>query len=183
MTDEKEKKVSFIPFHALNHFMRDGYRRDVIRTAVNGMRGLPKDLQRDIEKQIKRFVKVPGFRNSARAPLSLTAKHMPDAFEKSPDVVKAILAAWAELNAGLRQQVFDLLETRGWEMLPVDADRTKLPGFLTTWPEEEDFEVINQAFTEKYPDAGVESDDVSLMTVWLSGRLPVEANQKEETST
>jgi hypothetical protein len=182
MTDTNDKKVAFIPFHALNQFMRADYRSAVIRTTVLGMRDLPGGLRSALERQIKRHVSVPGFRNSAKAPLSLVARHLPDAFEKSPDLVKVVLAAWAEHHSGLRAQVFDLLTERGWEMLPQEADRTRLPGFLTVWPADEDFEKINRVFFEKYPQAGFESDDVSLMAVWLSGRLPVEVQGEAEES-
>jgi hypothetical protein len=86
--------------------------------------------------------------------------------------VAAILAAWTEAHAALKEKVQALLEARQWEILPIDADRTKLPGFITIWPRGENFEVINQAFKEMYPDTEVSDDDVSLMVVWISGRLP-----------
>ena len=174
MTEENEKEVSFLPFHALNHFMRDDFRRDVVRSAVLGMANLPGGLRSAIDRQVKRHVSVPGFRNSVKAPPALKARHLPDAFENQPDLVAAILAAWAEVRAGLRQEVFDLLTERGWELLPLDADRTKLPGFLTVWPEGEDFDVLNQAYAEKYPDSAATTDEVSLMAVWISTRLPVD---------
>lgn len=179
MSDQEKKELSFLPFHALNHFMREDYRRDVVRTALMGLAQLPSNFRSQIDRQVKRYVTVPGFRNSVKAPAALKARHLPDAFEKSPDLVAAVLAAWAEVRADLRQQMFDLLAERGWELLPVDADRTKLPGFLTIWPKGEDFEGINQAFLEKHPDSDASSDDVSLMTVWVSGRLPVDAEEDE----
>jgi hypothetical protein len=60
----------------------------------------------------------------------------------------------------------------------VEVDRTRLPGFLTQWPEEDDYEVIYEIFTEDYPDSDYGIDDVSLMAVWLSLRLPVEKISK-----
>lgn len=180
MTEQDEKQVSFLPFHALNHFMRDDYRRDVVRTAVMGLAKLPAGYRNSIDRYVRRFVSVPGFRNSAKAPAALKAKHLPDAFEKSADLVAAVLAAWSEVRSDLRQQVFDLLTERGWELLPLDADRTKLPGFITIWPRGEDFELINQAFEEKHPDTDATTDDISLMTVWVSGRLPVDGDDDED---
>jgi hypothetical protein len=43
---------------------------------------------------------------------------------------------------------------------------------MITWPKGEEFDVLNQAFQEMYPDQNFSSDDISLMVVWLSGRLP-----------
>jgi hypothetical protein len=175
------KQVSFLPFHALSRFMRDDFRLTVVRTALGSLNTLPNDLQRAIDKQTKRHVNVPGFRNSTKAPTSLKVKPLADAFEKRADLVGAILAAWAETQSELRQQMYDLLTERGWEVLPVDADRTKLPGFLTVWPANEDFDVLNEAFKERYPKAEVTTDDVSLMAVWVSTRLPLEAEGEEES--
>ena len=53
---------------------------------------------------IKRYVKLPGFRNSAQAPLSLKVKGSGEAFEKHPDFVAQVLMAWSELLPDLRQQ-------------------------------------------------------------------------------
>ncbi len=180
MTEHSDKQVAFLPFHALNEFMRSDYRREVIRTALLGPGALPDGIRKALERQVRRHVRVPGFRNSAKAPLSLTARHLPEAFEKNPELVKVVLAAWAARRTALGAQVYELLDERGWEMLPLEADRTKLPGFLTAWPAGEDFEKINQAFTEKYPQEPAETDDISLMTVWLSGRLPVDVEEGPE---
>jgi hypothetical protein len=66
-----------------------------------------------------------------------------------------------------------------WGILPLEADRTKLPGFLIYWPKGETFEVLYQSFSEKYPEAQVSLDEASLMAVWLSLRLPVNLVDEE----
>jgi hypothetical protein len=123
---------------------------------------------------------VPGFRDGSKAPTPLKVRPTAEAFEKSPDLVGAILAIWAQSNAELGQQIYDLLVERGWEVLPVEANRAKLPGFVPVWPKGEDFEAINQAFHEKYPQVEASQDDVSLMVVWVSGRLPYEIEGDDE---
>ncbi len=174
------KQVPFLPFHALSRFMRDDFRQTVVRTAMNAYPTLPNHLRAAIDKQTKRYVTVPGFRNSVKAPLALKIRSMHDAFEKRADLVGVILAAWAETQTVLRQQIYDLLISRGWEVLPLEADRTKLPGFLTVWPANEDFEVLNEAFKEKHPESEATTDDVSLMAAWISTRLPFEVEGEEE---
>ncbi|MBI3240686.1 MAG: hypothetical protein HYZ49_00115 [Chloroflexi bacterium] len=180
MTD---KTAQFLPFHALNEFMRHDYRLTVIRTALNALPGLPGHFRQPIDKMTKQVVRVPGFRNGAQAPASLKVVPVAEAFGKSPELVAAILAAWAEARTDLRQQVYDLLKGRGWEVLPPEADRAKLPGFLTKWPKGEDFDLLNKAFAEAHPDSTATTDDVSLMAVWVSGRLPLEAEEETTDET
>jgi len=177
MTDDS---AEFLPFHALNEFMRPDYRLTVVRAALAALPQLPPHVRAPIDSLTKQIVRVPGFRNSLQAPPPMRAGPMAAAFEQSPELVSAILAAWAETHADLRQNVYDLLKARSWEVLPPDADRTKLPGFLTHWPVGEDFEALNKAFSENYPDTVANSDDVSLMVVWMSGRLPYHDHQGEE---
>jgi hypothetical protein len=178
--NEEKSKMEFIPFHAINEFMRADYRMTILRSTLLALPELPSKTQASINKLTKKFVKVPGFRNSAKAPASVKAVSMVKAFEKQPKLVSEIIAAWAEANPELGQQIFELLKSYNWQILPLEADRTRLPGFLTQWPEDEDYEKIYDDFTEAYPDSKYGIDDVSLMAVWLSLRLPVEKVSKAE---
>ena len=175
-----DKKVQFFPFHAINDFMRPDYRLEVVRSTLYSLHDLPENMRAPIERLTRKVVQVPGFRNSARAPVNLRVKSTAEAFEKSHQLVAAILSAWSALHQELRGQVYNLLIARSWEILPPDADRTKLPGFLTKWPKGEDFEALNAVFAEKYPDSRASADDVSLMTVWISNRLPYQIEGQEE---
>ena len=174
------KQVQFLPFHAINDFMLDEYREQVIRLVLNSNDQLPAEHQITLEKLTRKRVSIPGFRNSAKAPVNLRLKGVNESFEKSPPLAAAILAAWAELHPELRQQVYDLLLAQEWEILPIEADRTKLPGFLPYWPFEQDFESLFQAYQTAYPESQVEQNDVSLMVVWLSTRLPYHKGDDNE---
>ena len=171
---EEKPKLEFIPFNAINEFMRTDYRMILLRNTMLALPELSPKTQASINKLTKKHVKVPGFRNSAKAPASVKAVSMVKPFEKQPKLVSAVISAWAESNSEMRQQVFRLLSGFGWKLLPVEADRTRLPGFLAQWPEEHDFEVIYDGITESYQDSEYGIDDVSLMAVWLSVRLPIE---------
>jgi hypothetical protein len=175
------EQVQFLPFHAINDFMLDEYREQVIRLVLSSNDQLPAVHQIALEKLTRKRVSIPGFRNSAKAPVNLRLKGVNESFEISPPLVAAILAAWAELHPELRQQVYDLLLAQEWEILPIDADRTKLPGFLPYWPFEQDFDGLYQAYQAAYPESAVEQDDVSLMVVWLSMRLPYHKGDVDET--
>jgi hypothetical protein len=180
MEPDAEKEVAFLPFHALNEFMLDDYRLEVIRSTLQALPNLPQTLREPVDQLTRKIVRVPGFRNGLKAPTQLKVRPMAEAFQKSPELVVAILAAWAEAHADLRQMVYDLLISRNWQILPADADRTVLPGFLTKWPKGEDFDMLNQAFSAMYPEVEIASNDVSLMIVWLSGRLPYQVGDEEE---
>lgn len=181
--EQGEKKAAFLPFHALNEFMTPDYRLEVIRSVLIALPDLPDSLRHPIDKLTGKLVKIPGFRNSLKAPIPLRIKPTIEAFEKSPNLVAAILSAWAENHANLREKVFTLLEQRKWEVLPIEADRSKLPGFLTIWPQGENFDGLNQAFKETFPEFETSNNDVSLMVVWLSGRLPYQFTETQESAS
>jgi hypothetical protein len=174
------KQAKFLPFHAINEFMLTEYRKDVVRTVLSNLSKLPENFQRKINGDIKRYVSVQGFRNSAQAPLPLKINGTILTFEKSADFCGHILAAWSLLNPELRSQVFNLLGERDWEVLPAETDRSVLPGFLTFWPGEENFETLLEAFRTKYPDNNTSDNDISLMIVWMSNRLPYETAPVDE---
>ena len=168
----EQSQVQFAPFSAINQFMLPEYRHTVIEAVLKQMPGLSSSRRTIINNLIRRYVKISGFRNSDLAPLPIKIRQSDAAFERHSDFIAQILSAWSELNPTLRQQVYDFLIARGWEVLPVDADRTKLPGFLVRWPEKETYDILGDAFHEKYPDQVIEENDIRLMVVWISGRLP-----------
>ena len=173
------KKATFLPFHAINQFMVPEYRLSVLQRVFAGFEKLPGPRKAALNGLVKRLVSVPGFRNSGVAPAALKVKSSVSVFERSAEFTSQVIMAWSELNPELRQQVYDLLVARNWELLPADADRTKLPGFLTTWPKDENFDVIDKAFLEAHADKTASDDDVRLMVVWLSGRLPYDMPEEE----
>jgi hypothetical protein len=178
--ENQEENVEFLPFHAINEFMRDDYRLKVVRSTLNAMPALPAEYRTAFDLLTRRLVQVPGFRNSAKAPAAKRIRPTAEAFTKSANLVAVILACWAEAHAELRQQVYDLLVARGWELLPVDADRSALPGFDLDWPEGEDFTTLHSAFQEANPQSEAGADDVSLMVVWLAVRLPYNTGEEDD---
>ncbi|MDD5368071.1 MAG: hypothetical protein PHQ40_03215 [Anaerolineaceae bacterium] len=184
---EPQKQVSFLPFNAINEFMRPDYRQAVVISVLQALPTLPDDHMATVNRLLKKFIQVPGFRNSLQAPVSIKLKPTLNAFEKNATLTGAILSAWSASKPELRQKVFEFLKGWGWEILPPEADRTKLPGFLTTWPSNADFQKLNDAFIQANPGFITTSDDVSLMAVWIGGRLPIDQevaslNEKDEGS-
>ena len=175
---EKDKQMQFLPFHALNEFMRDDFRLGVLRMVMAGMPKLSKAVGSGLNRMVKKLVQVPGFRNSSLAPAAIKAKNAVKAFESSPAFTGLVLAAWTELQPELAGQMHSLLESRGWKVLPLEADRTKMPGFMVQWPQEDDFDTVYAAFREVNADSEASDDDLGLMAVWISGRLPYDNVEK-----
>ncbi len=174
------KTVELLPYHAINEFMRNDFRLAVVRSTLAALPGLPPNYKSAIDRLTKKHVKVPGFRNSEKAPAAVKAAPIAEAFEKHADLVGAVLAAWVESHAELRQSIYDFLTSRGWELLPLDADRVKMGGFLVTWPKDESFEVLSGAYKESHPDSSYTTDEVLLMMVWMTMHLPFNMVEKAE---
>ncbi len=175
-----ENPMQTIPFHAINEFMRSDYRIEVVRSVLTSQSLLPPQLQTQIERLTRKSVQIPGFRNSAKAPVNKRIRLTAEVFEKSPQMTAAILAAWAELKNDLRIQVFEYLTDLGWQLLPIETDRSQVPGFSITWPKGGDLEELAQKFLEQNPAQTASQDDVSLMIVWLGGRLPYQMDGEVE---
>ena len=186
--------TEFLPFHAINEFMRPDFRLAVIRETLSNQAKLNDPCSTELNQQIKKHVSVPGFRNSDKAPALVKVLPTSKAFEKHPEIVAAVLNCWVEIQPNLRDQVFELLKARNWPLFsegetidtsalnlellkqwpifPIKVNRSRLPGFYTHWPKGEDFEVLYANFSSLYPDSDASIDKVGLMAVWLTMRLP-----------
>jgi hypothetical protein len=167
-----DKQVEFIPFHAINEFMLNDYRLHVLQAVFGGLNQLSGERRSAINTQVKRHVQISGFRNSLQAPAGVKARAAVPAFERRPELVAQVLQAWSELHPDLRQKVYAFLTARAWELLPPEADRTRLPGFMVEWPEGQTYDVLDEAFKQMYPDFDGQANDLRLMVVWLANRLP-----------
>jgi hypothetical protein len=124
-----EKEAAMIPFHALNEFMRPDFRMSVVRSTLNALPDLPDEYRIAIDKLVKKTVRIPGFRNSGKAPTALKAGPLVQTFEKNPQMVAAVLTAWAEINAPLRQQIYDMLENAVGISYPSRQSEKSCPAF------------------------------------------------------
>lgn len=174
------EKITFLPFHAINEFMLPDYQKHILRTVFANINQFGEDTQKEINVLSRKLLKIQGFKNSVQAPLNLKVNAAIPAFEKSPQFVAVCIYAWQNLNQELANKVWDLLTQRSWILLPVEADRRKLPGFMIEWPEQDPFEVLTSAFHEMFPDGEESEYDITLMMVWLSTRLPYEMVSKED---
>lgn len=198
------EKTEFLPFHAINEYMRPDFRLKVVRDTLTAQTSLDEHLSNELNQIIKKRVSVPGFRHGDKAPALVKVLPTSKAFEKNPDLVAVILSCWAEIQSELRDQVYALLKSRNWQIYPetegadlstlnlemikewpvlsIAVNRSKLPGFFTHWPKGEDFDTLYNNFTALFPDSDASIDKVSLMVVWLSMRLPLQVDNENEKS-
>lgn len=176
-----DNQIQYLPFNAINEFMVDEYRLKVIQLVMRSVDKLPGEQRGRMNSLVRKHINLPGFRNSALAPLQLRVKGSITPFERRPEFTAQVLQGWSELNADLRMNVFEMLKARSFEqLLPPEADRSKLPGFMTQWPKSETYDVLDSTYAEMFPDALAENDDIRLMSVWVANRLPYELFEDEE---
>jgi hypothetical protein len=185
MVDTKEKTVEYLPFHAVNEFMRDDYRFAVIAEVMQHLDSVPSANRKEITQEISRNVKISGFRNSNQAPVTIKAKQSAGLFQKSARYSAAIINAWSSLHPDLASTVWTVLSEHGWEPLPLEANREKLPGYQVKWPKSDTFEVLQQAVRNVNASLTETDDDISLMAVWVGNRLPydlfIEAEEEKSS--
>jgi len=112
------------------------------------------------------------FRNPLAAPLALQVRAMESPFEKESRFVKAILSSWADINSDLQAKVQAVLPELGFEpndQAPLYPDPEN--AFAVGWPEDLSFEKLADLVKQK-TETDASSNEISLMTVWLTGRLP-----------
>ena len=175
-----DEKIQVLPFHAVNEFMREDYRLDVLHEVFSGL-----DQCKPIQKQLilrmfSKSVNVPGFRNSGQAPLSIKIKNSPSLFERSHEFAATIMECWSNLHPELKATMHTLLTERGWKLQPHEADRSMLPGFQIDWPKTDNFESIINGIHTAQPELKESDDNISLMAVWVGNKLPYNLYSEDE---
>jgi hypothetical protein len=187
---KKFEKKQFLPFHAVNEFMRDDYRLNVLQNVFTQLDECKGESRTKLLKLFGKEAQIPGFRNSSQAPAGLKAKNGQRLFEKSAVFAALVMDCWSQLHAGLFTQVHAYLLENGWKMPTLQEARVFLPGFQLDWPKEQTFENIIQAVRKNNPELTETDDDISLMVVWVGNKLPYnlyesgdEPDQSENSSS
>lgn len=167
-----ENKAQFLPFHAVNEFMRDDYRLSILQEVMTHFEECNKDRIMRVNRLFVKRVQIPGFRNSSLAPVAVRIKHSVDLFEKSPEFAALMIECWSERHLGLKQAVWQILNAKNWKPLPAEADRTQLPGFMVNWPKGDTFDHLIKSINESNPELNESDDNISLMVVWVGNKLP-----------
>lgn len=175
-----EKKAPFLPFHAVNEFMRDDYRLSILQEVMTHLEDCDKDKIMRINRLFVKAVQIPGFRNSSLAPVAVRIKHSVDLFKKSPEFSALMIECWSERHQVLKQAVWQILDAKNWKPLPTQADRTQLTGFMVNWPKGDTFDHLSKLINESNPEMNESDDNISLMVVWVGNKLPYNLFDEKE---
>ncbi|MCX6054831.1 MAG: hypothetical protein NTZ74_07960 [Chloroflexi bacterium] len=169
----------YLPFKAINEFMRDDFRLTVIQEVFTGLNDCSPTQKQIINRMVEKRVQVPGFRNGRLAPLAIKVKHSASLFEQSSEFSSIIIECWSNFHKDLKMMIFDLLTEKNWQPNTIDLDRTSLPGFMIEWPKQDTFELLIKSIRESRPDLQESEDNISLMVVWVGNRLPYDLYDEE----
>ncbi len=178
----KKEKQAFLPFHAVNEFMRDDFRMQVIQGVFSQVEKCASESRSRLIKLVNKGVQVPGFRNGNQAPVHIKVKNSQGYFEKSAEFAGVVMECWSQLHNDLRENLHALLLEYDWKIPALSEDLSLLPGFQVDWPKGQSFEYLCQTVREKYPDTQESDDEISLMVVWVGNRLPVNQPIENEDS-
>ena len=163
-----------LSFKTINVFIERDFLESKLEEILQAKDELPKEEQIDFNNHFRKFVSVLGFRNPLRAPRQLQVNAYASAFEEKEEVVPFTLSTWTNLNQDFAKQVKGWLDSEDWENLSLERSFEDSDGFRDNWPEGVTFEKLSKKFQKDHPDVEFETDDLTLMILWISGQLPPE---------
>lgn len=163
-----------LPYKAINVFIDQEYLMKVAENILTKVNKLPKEDQIDFSRFMRKHINVLGFRNPSRAPLTLQINALVKAFEEKDDVIPFFLSTWAKINKKLAKDVKSWLENEGWKDLATEREFDEETGFIEDWPKKMTFDKLVKDYQKANPDAKIDRDDLILMVLWISGKLPPE---------
>jgi hypothetical protein len=166
-----------LSFRAINVFIERDFLQSKLEEILEARDELPKEEQIAFNNQFRKFVSVLGFRNPLRAPRQLQVNAYASAFEEKDEVVPFTLSTWTKLNQDFAEQVKDWLNSEGWEDLSLERSFESSDGFRDNWPEGVTFEKLSKKFHKDLPDVEFETNDLILMILWISDKLPPEQSE------
>jgi hypothetical protein len=175
---KKTEKRQYLPFNAVNEFMRDDFRLTILQEVLSDQSKNSAETRQRIGKMISKGVTIPGFRNSNLAPVSIKMKNSVPLFERSAEFAAIVMENWSVLHSELKQVMAEVLKTRGWVIEELDLDRSQFPGFQINWPKNDSFEALIEEFHKSAPELMESDDNISLMAVWVGNRLPYDLFEK-----
>lgn len=166
--------IETVPFKAINVFINQDYLESMLKAVLTGYKKLSKQKQIEFTHFLRKYVTILGFRDPSRAPLTLQVHALAKAFEDKDEVVPYVLSVWAAINKKLAADVEAWLTEKKFENLSAEREYAEDAGFTPDFPEKMGFDKLEKDFAKANPDAKYERDDLILMVLWISGRLPKE---------
>lgn len=164
---------NFQPMIALNVYLEPYFRQEILDKVLAQRTKLPEQAQRDLSAIFRSEIQIRGFRNPLAAPHGLLVKESEKKFEKDSRFLRVILSAWVstldfdpqELSAALTELGFVPSEVAAEFEDPENA-------LLEGWPAGLSYADLEQKVSEKVPSLKISQNELALLTIWLTGRLP-----------
>jgi hypothetical protein len=163
-----------LPYKTINVFINQEYLTEVAKDILSKVKKLPKADQIAFSHFMRKHINVLGFRDSSRAPEPLQVNAIIKVFEEKDDVVPFLLSTWAKINKKLAKDVKAWLKAEGWENLETEREFVEGEGFIAEWPKKLTFDKLVKDYQKANPDSKINRDDLILMVLWVSGKLPPE---------
>lgn len=163
-----------LPFKSINVYIEREYLEKVVTNILEGVGKLNKEEQIRFSQDFRKHISVLGFRNPLRAPLSLQVNAYASAFEEKEEVIPFSLTIWSKVKTDLAEKVQSWLESEGWDDLALEREFEEDNGFVFDWPDDLSFDQVEEKFQNANPDFEYDRDDLILMVLWISGKLPIE---------
>jgi hypothetical protein len=167
----------YLPYKAINVFVERDYLNQILEETLMGKSKLSKKEQIQFANQLKHYVNVLGFRNPTIAPLPLQVRALRSAFVEKDEVIPFILSTWVKININFAEKVKTWLVKNQWKNLAYEREYQETEGFLISWPDDLTFDNIVKKYKKDHPEEDFDRNDLILMVIWLSGRLPREDSQ------
>lgn len=164
----------YLPYKTINVFIESDYLRIILENIIKNINKLPKEDQISFGQSFREYVNILGFRNPMRAPLPLKVNAYLRAFEDMDEVIPFTLSIWTKIHRDFASEVKSWLESEGWTGLSLERDFDETEGFVSNWPESLTFEKLTKEFEKAHPELDYDEDDLILMILWISGKLPDE---------
>jgi len=164
----------YLPFKTINVFIERNNLREILEFVIKNVDKLPKEDQISFGNSFREYVSILGFRNPLRAPLPLQVNAYVRAFEDMDEVIPFTLTSWTKLRSDFAEKVKDWLKSEGWEDLQLEREYDETSGFIREWPESLTFEKLNDDFAKANPNLDYDQDELLVMILWISGKLPDE---------
>lgn len=153
------------PFSVLELSIDVDHLRTVIEYALSHRKDAAREATRDLDRIIRKKLKVDGYRDGSKAPVRLLMKEI-NTFPRLPsELLGLAFRVWATAQSNFQESSRAFLEGRG---IPVVTESERRLGFPGRWTIDEMEEQVG-IFLETHPDHA--RDDVSLMLCYLSGRI------------
>jgi len=164
----------YIPYKTINVFIDSDYLRNTLEYILKNFKTLPKQDQISFSILFREYVNILGFRNPMRAPLPLQVNAYARAFEDMDEVIPFTLSTWTKIKDDFAKKVKAWLTSEGWKELNLEKKFDETEGFIKNWPDSLTFEKLIKEFEKAHPDLDFDHDDLILMILWISGKLPDE---------